>query len=137
MNNKFTKKEKLCSKVKIKKLLEKGTALWQYPFNLLYNEARLDTPAQMLIIVPKRNIKKATQRNRIKRLVREVYRLNKDFFYQFCIDKNKQFELSLLYVAKKELSFIEIEKSIIPLLQKIISNEHNKNSTSNDINIDN
>ena len=80
MNKKNTlgKKERLKSKKLIGKLFEEGKSIKKYPFRLIYliqdkNSFKIKTQASFS--VPKRNFKKAVDRNRIKRLIKEAYRL--------------------------------------------------------------
>ena len=76
MNKKNTlgKKERLKSKKLIGKLFEEGKSIKKYPFRLIYliqdkNSFKIKTQASFS--VPKRNFKKAVDRNRIKRLMRD------------------------------------------------------------------
>lgn len=76
----FGKKERLHHRNKIQELFEKGSSFYLYPFKVLYlqeNAVEPLQPHQILISVPKRKFKKAPDRNRIKRQVREAYRLQK------------------------------------------------------------
>lgn len=78
----FKKEERICSKLLIEKLFngEESHSLASYPLRMVFLEYERsdDTPqVQLLISVPKRHLKHAVDRNRIKRLVREAYRKNK------------------------------------------------------------
>lgn len=83
-------------------------------------EIRLSTsPAQFAVSVPKRAFAKAVHRNRIKRIIREVYRLNKANFYQTLAEEEAQLGLMFLYSGKREPTFEEIEKAL-KKIQKIL-----------------
>ena len=76
------KQERLCSRKLIDSLFKGGgsRAMSGFPLRMVYamTERHEGEPAaQMLVSVPKRCFKRAVKRNRIKRLVREAYRLNK------------------------------------------------------------
>lgn len=76
------KQERLCSRKLIDSLFKGGgsRAMSGFPLRMVYavTERHEGEPAaQILVSVPKRYFKRAVKRNRIKRLVREAYRLNK------------------------------------------------------------
>lgn len=78
--NKFPKSERLRGKRKIEALFTEGRHFTVYPFKVVYLKQKQPEsllPNQILVAVPKRNFKRAVDRNRIKRLIKEAYRLNK------------------------------------------------------------
>lgn len=106
LSNSFPKIEKLCSRTHIHNLFENGESLKQFPFKMLYIpiETPCKTPVKVLISVPKRIVKRAVVRNRIKRLIREAYRLQKQNFYI----ENNQFAIGFIYLLRKEIPFAEM-----------------------------
>jgi ribonuclease P protein component len=76
--------------------------------------------------VPKRNIRKAVLRNKIKRRIREAYRKNKN---QFLTVKEQEanFSIIFIYTAKEEIPYQEIETKIIQILQRL-QNQHAKDN---------
>lgn len=76
-----------------------------------------DFPAQVGVSVPKRNFKKAVDRNRIKRLMRETYRLQKKIVYKG-VDKPYVFMIS--YLAREEFEYAKIERKMKELLTLFI-----------------
>ena len=86
-----------------------------YPFRIIYveKETTSETPVSILISVPKKRFKRAVKRNRIKRLVRESYRLNKHDLISFLSEKEKSIQIAFLYVSDKLPDYKEVEQSII------------------------
>lgn len=74
---KFPKREHLKSKKLIKELFEKGRSINCFPIRILYLSTITSAFTQVLIVVPKKKIKHAVDRNRIRRQIREAYRSNK------------------------------------------------------------
>jgi ribonuclease P protein component len=116
----FSKHERLCRQKQIDALLQRGNpSLLYYPFLLTWKEDKFDpgVPAQVLILASKKNFKRAVDRNRIKRLTREAYRLNKPAFYESL--GRHQLILSINYIAKEEIPIAHLLKKMDEALQKI------------------
>ena len=79
MNFKYSKQDKLKSKKLIEQLFTEGKSVTAYPLKLIYlkTEFEDDSILKTGVSVSKRLHKTAVDRNRIKRLLREAYRLNK------------------------------------------------------------
>lgn len=71
--------------------------------------------------VPKRNFKSAVDRNRVKRQLREAYRLNKQMLDDI---HGKKFVMLFLYLGKVKPQYAELEKAMVKLL-KILRDENN------------
>lgn len=125
MKQTFKKDERLCSKKTIKTLFEDGSSLTVHPFRLVWLKTELKTeyPVQITISVSKKNIAKAVDRNKIKRQIRECYRKNKNILYEYLYNKGKQYAMALIYTAKDEIEFKEIETKIIITLQRFIEED--------------
>lgn len=76
-------------------------------------------PCQAMFVVPKRTFKRAHDRNKLKRRMREAYRLNKAFFYEVVKLKNKKILISFLFIGKKSEDYKLIEASVINHLKRI------------------
>lgn len=100
--NTFGKDEKLKSKKIIDQLFNEGKSVSNNGFTLVYLVQPLHTfyPAQAGFSVPKRHFKHAVDRNRIKRMMREAYRLNKTSFYQTLAEKKQQMAVMFVYKGK-------------------------------------
>lgn len=75
----FSKNERLCGRLRLKEVATTGRAVNEPPFRLVGKRMPLptDAPAQIAFAVPSRNMPRAVDRNRMKRLMREAYRMNK------------------------------------------------------------
>jgi len=113
----LSKGEKLKSKKLIGELYNNGKSIKVFPLRLTYiqNTFPSDQPVQMGVTVPKRKFKKAVDRNRIKRLMRESYRLEKNIILSE-LDENYVFMIS--YLANEEWKYESIRKKMTTLLTK-------------------
>jgi len=77
-------------------------------------------PAQVLFAVSKKRFKRAVDRNRIKRISREVYRLSKQaHLYDQLIGSEKKIVISLAYIGKELPVFDFAEKKMLKLLKQL------------------
>jgi len=120
--NSFPKAEHLCGEKRIARLYTQGEAFMTYPFRVVFRiEPRKDiVPASVMVSVPKKRFKRAVKRNRLKRLLREAYRLNKHAFIDLLDKKQLQIHVAFNYVSDEELDFVTIEKKMKIALQKLI-----------------
>jgi ribonuclease P protein component len=129
MNFELPKNERLHSKKLIKELFDKGSSFFLYPFKVLILEApqNLQETHQVLFSVSKKKIKKATDRNLVKRRIREAYRTNKPIILANFGTKKL---IGLIYVSTEIATFQEIEKKITKILSKITDTLQSSNSDS-------
>lgn len=116
----FNKSERLCSKVLIDKTITSGNNITNFPFKLFWMQIETsNSPTKIVISVPKRNFKKAVDRNKLKRQIREAYRKNKHLLYNQL--KEKKIVAMLVYNSKEKEPYKYIESKIIETLNKLIS----------------
>jgi ribonuclease P protein component len=122
MNFTFKKQERLCSKKLIDEVFSKGKSISKFPFKLVFLQTDLNTgfPIQVGFSVPKKYIKKAVDRNLIKRKMREAYRLNKHLFYQDLNEKDRHYAAFLIYLSKEQLTFEQIEDKTNFLFDRLV-----------------
>lgn len=125
----FPKTEKLCSRKVIQSLFTNGNSFSSYPFRIVWlSEVTTQASTKVVIVVSKRNFKKAVDRNLIKRRVRESYRINKSSLINYCINNNKQLSLSLIYIANEIFDYKYINNKISLIIKKLIlSDEKSSN----------
>jgi ribonuclease P protein component len=118
----FSKQERLKSEKLISRLFKEGKSYMAYPVRVVWMpvEPSLDFPssAQIAISVPKKVFKTAVSRNKIKRQIREAWRVKKHLFYENIQAKDLNIVMMLVYVAKEQVAFQDIESGIKKVLRK-------------------
>ncbi|MFL5764575.1 MAG: ribonuclease P protein component [Bacteroidia bacterium] len=114
----FSKNERLCSQVLIERLMEKGRTFNHAPFRISWMTIEKSAaPVRILISVPKRNFRRAVDRNKLKRRIREAYRKEKQKVYEVLLEK--KILLSVIYTAKTKIEYKEIEQKISEALDRL------------------
>lgn len=117
MEERYGKSAKLKSKKTIDHLFIAGKNLKNYPFKLIYvADNHQDTLSLKTgVSVPKKLIKTAVQRNRIKRLMREIFRKNK---YLVTSGLPASYAIMIIYLSREEMDYSKLSESMIKLLEK-------------------
>jgi len=115
----FSKQEKLKHKKLIETLFSEGKSVTVFPLRIVFleNDHGGSKPLQVSFSVPKRLIKRAVDRNRIKRQLRESYRLNKNEIYNL-LDKKYIIMVVFLDGKKHDSSILNIK--MIKIFEKFI-----------------
>lgn len=115
MNFKLPKNERLHAEKLIKELFNEGSSFFLYPFKVLFIKKieLAGQPNQILFSVSKKKIRKATDRNFIKRRMKEAYRLNKHLLPADGII------VGLIFVGKAEMTFAEIQPKMMQVLTRL------------------
>ena len=113
----FGKKDKLKSKKLIDALFKEGKSVSAYQLRLVYLEASFDEDIQTKtgVSVSKRHFKKAVDRNRIKRLMRESYRLNRAEYFN---NITTQYALMILYIGNEKPNYKLVNTAMDTLFTK-------------------
>jgi len=115
----FKKEERLYGHAALENVYENGKHLHINNIKILFLEVPQSTfPAcRVVFSVPKRNFKKAVERNLIKRRMREVYRNHKHLLYEHLAEKQKNIHVYLIYSSKQIISFDELKENLLQALQ--------------------
>lgn len=118
----FGKSEHLCGEKTIARVFAEGNAFIVFPLRvvyLLFDESN-EISVKMMVSVPKKKLKRAVKRNRMKRIIREAYRLNKEELLFTLQHNNKQLLVAFSYLSDQETPFNEIELKIRQAFRKIV-----------------
>lgn len=110
----FRKEERLCSRQLIDQLYEEGHRLRAFPFSVQW--MKVEGPTQVMIVAPKRKFHHAVDRNRVRRLTRECYRLRKPAFYGFLEEHNIHIAFSMVYIHNEIMSYEQLGHKMDKLL---------------------
>ena len=126
------KNERLKSRKAIDQLFTTGKSFSLFPFKVIYSksntgqQARITHQLKCAFSVSKRNFKKAVFRNRIKRVMREAYRLQKVELQQQLQQSNKSLSVFILYVSTELPEYKTVVSkmdAVLKRLQKIANEE--------------
>ena len=121
----LSKVERLKSKKAINRLFTTGKSFSCYPLRVVYYlDQTLDVSARSIGLrfttsVPKRNFSNAVDRNRIKRKIKEAYRLNKSALAASQKENTGELQLMFIYTAKEDLPFDAIQAACVKALEKL------------------
>ena len=123
MAKQFTlnKAERLKRRKIIEQLFSEGRAVTAFPVRVQYKMVdQLGVPLQTGFSVSSRNFKRAVDRNRIKRLMREAYRLQKIPLEQALQTKEQQLALFLIYTGKELPVYALVKEKVEVVLKKLL-----------------
>ena len=119
MRNTLGKQERLKSKKLIEKLYTEGDSVKNFPLRMMYVQTvhTSEFLCQVGVSVAKRNYKLAVDRNRLKRLMRETYRLQKQIVYN---NLDKPYVFMISYIGKEEIKYEDLHLKMEKLLTLFI-----------------
>ena len=122
MRNTLGKQERLKSKKLIEKLYAEGDSVKIFPLRMMYVQTvhTSEFPCQVGVSVAKRNYKLAVDRNRLKRLMRETYRLQKQIVYN---NLDRPYVFMISYIGREEIKYedlyLKMEKLLTLFIDKV------------------
>jgi ribonuclease P protein component len=123
MAQQFTlkKAERLKRRKIIEQLFSEGRAVTAFPIRVQYKMVdQLTAPLQAGFSVSSRNFKKAVDRNRIKRLLREAYRLQKNPLQEALQTKQQRLALFLIYTGRELPEYALVYEKVEVVLKKLL-----------------
>ena len=134
----YKQEDKLKSRKQTQFLFAKGQSMNAFPIKLIYTIEEYDTLSQLLpspyldlqqikekgqlqtgVGAPSRTFRKAVMRNRVKRLLREGYRLEKPDFINSTPLQGKRVNLFFLYTDATVISQLAIQEKVSQLLKRL------------------
>ena len=127
----FKKEERLCSRQLIDRLYAEGHRLMAFPYSVQWmtlesgewraeNHPETQPPrnsaTQVMIVAPKRKFHHAVDRNRVRRLTRECYRLRKHALYDFLQQHGLTLVFSMVYIHNEIMSYDQLGHKMDKLL---------------------
>lgn len=123
MAKQFTlgKNERLKSRKSIEQLFSEGKKIVAAPYRVLYLFTKIEKDPSLLFGagVSAKNFKKAVDRNRIKRLTREAYRLQKISLQEKIRANNIQLNVFFIYTGKELPGYNEVYQKVGVVLKKL------------------
>lgn len=123
MQQTFSKNEKLCHKRSFTILIDAKQSFYVGKLRITYYfdlpPELVTAPCQVAVVATKRDFKRAVDRNRVKRCLREAYRLHKSRLVGLLGEKGKNLSLLIRYNSREIRSFSEIERDMRQALGKL------------------
>ncbi|HEX8461839.1 MAG TPA: ribonuclease P protein component [Segetibacter sp.] len=119
----YNKEEKLKSRKAIEHLFTKGKSMSAFPIKMIYDLVdSSDTPLKAGVTVSSRTFKKAVQRNRVKRVLREAFRLQKTTLQTALKERQQYLTIFFIFTGKELPVYVEVYEKMGILLNKLAAN---------------
>ena len=112
MDQTFGKEFKLCGKTSIDALFQEGKTIKSFPIKLIFRKVEMNAEQKFLFVVPKKMIRKAHDRNYLKRCMREIVRKNKAIF----TEQETSVHVGILYLQQQRLPYKQLEQKLVNAL---------------------
>ncbi|MBR2649879.1 MAG: ribonuclease P protein component [Sediminibacterium sp.] len=118
-NQGLPKSARIKSRASLEQLFASGKSFSIFPIKIFYNASDFENskaPVQIGVGVSARNFKKATERNRIKRLLRETYRTQQELII---VPEGKKLDVFFLYIGKELPAFVDLKLVLASVMKKL------------------
>jgi ribonuclease P protein component len=117
----FSKKERLCGEIQVTELFQQGAGFMAYPMRVVWKSYPVEGEpfVQVVMSVPKKKLKHAVDRNRVKRLLREAYRLNKQDLADFAVEHHLNVRLAFVWIPNEVLPYEKVSRKLVEALGKL------------------
>lgn len=116
------REERLRGQVAVSRLFADHRVVVRFPFRIHYVNANGPEPFRVLFVVSSRKYRKAPMRNRIRRVMRELYRLNRDILTENTNPGQQPLHLALIYTGPPDVGYADLLPSFRQLLTKLREN---------------
>jgi len=117
------KTERLYLRDAVSELFAKGSSFMVFPYRIIYRVLPEEDPqvarVAIMTVAPKKRFKHAVDRNHVKRLSREAYRIAKLPLIAQCEQQHKKLAFAMLYCDNKFLSFEETQHRMHKILKTL------------------
>ena len=128
--NSLGRSERLKSRKQIDVLFKEGKKITLFPFRLLFGMETGSGTLQAGFTVSSKNFPRAVDRNRIKRLSREAYRVQNKDLKTAVADNKKQLHLFFIYTGREILSYEQISLRVKQVLEKLVRIMYDETATN-------
>jgi len=126
-SNSLGKSERLKSRKQIDILFDSGKKITVFPFRMIYTITGGAGSVRAGFTVSSKNFPRAVDRNRIKRLTREAYRVQNAALKTLINVNKQQIHLFFIYTGREILSFNEVKAGLVKVLDKLVRTIHEIN----------
>ena len=121
MSQSFHKTERLKSKIIFDELIASGLTVKKHPFILVWKKLNVDQgyPIRIAFSVSKKRFPLAVDRNKMKRKIREAYRLKKSDIYA---NLNNNYAVLLIYTPKEKIKRDLLNNKLTLVFERFIDN---------------
>jgi ribonuclease P protein component len=126
------KQQRLKSRKLIDQLFKEGNFFSVFPLRVVWQRHQNNNATlQVGFTVSKKHFKKAVHRNRIKRLMKEAWRLQKNNLQAETLSRNQQLSVFLMYVGKEIPDYLLVTEKLAIILKRFQKIVHEENSANN------
>jgi ribonuclease P protein component len=117
----FPKNEKLTGETAVNELFLRGESFLVYPIRVVWSLSTAEEAAgiRVLMSVPKKKLKRAVDRNKVKRLLRECYRLHKQQVCDSALRGGMPVRLAFVWIPCEVLEYSKVERKMVEALTKL------------------